>query len=237
MQCGLRLAYTSRLPETARHGTFMVEHISAVLSQEVYTAENDNDNVTMILDSGCRRSVAGEDWHSAMHQACREKGLRPVRRSINESFKFGDGDEVPAGEAYVYPAGVLGHKGELDVAVVDRSCPGLMSRKAMQDLGIAVDFGAHSFSCRAAGVSKEKLQFSHSGHPVVSVTDWRENLTGIPRRFCQDKFDMSEGDEALAPRKMTWYDEEPEEQEVCEAVPVRNLAQGPGKDCSEAAIC
>ena len=38
MKCGLRLAYSSKLPKTATHGVYAVEHISGAVLEEVYAA-------------------------------------------------------------------------------------------------------------------------------------------------------------------------------------------------------
>ena len=122
------------------HGTNTVNLVTLEDSaQEVMHVQN-GKHVVMIADSGCKRSVAGPTWRDHMRRACEVKGLKPLERVVRESFRFGDGALVPCVTAYTYPAGVFGHTGMLDVAFVDRSCPGLLSRKAMKDLGIVLGF-------------------------------------------------------------------------------------------------
>ena len=67
-------------------------------TEKVYNL--DDGGVTMVLDSGCRRSVAGPRWHATIQKACSEVGLVPVKRGVNETFKFGDGDGIVAQNAY-----------------------------------------------------------------------------------------------------------------------------------------
>ena len=68
--------------------------------------------MTMILDSGCRRNVAGPRWHAAMREACAEAGLTPVKREIGETFKCGDGEISAPQDAPVIIAG-FGRYGQI----------------------------------------------------------------------------------------------------------------------------
>ena len=72
---------------------------------------DDEGYVIMILDSGCKRSVAGPAWHHAMAEACKWAGLRPVYKRVDETFLFGDGDEVRATRSVEYPVGMYGLNG------------------------------------------------------------------------------------------------------------------------------
>ena len=108
----------------------------AYLDRAYSIYQMEDGTVCMIADSGCKRSVAGPKWHARMTQACHDRGLKPQRREVGESSKFGDGDVVYATESYVYPIGIYGARmGKLDVAYIDRDCPGLMSRGALRDGG------------------------------------------------------------------------------------------------------
>ena len=62
-------------------------------------------------------------------------------QEVDESFKYGDGEILPAKTSYLYPVGVTGKNGALDIAEVEKEeAPPLMSRKAMTDLKMIVDF-------------------------------------------------------------------------------------------------
>ena len=61
----------------------------------------------VIPDSECRRSVAGKRWHDRMSSTLARKGFTPVKREIEENFKFGDGRVERSTTAWVYvPCGV-----------------------------------------------------------------------------------------------------------------------------------
>ena len=108
--------------------------------------------------------------------ACCELGLKPGEREVKESFIFGDGDVVQTTTAFVYPVGVVGHAGELDVALVERNCPGLMSRAALKQLGCCLDLENDIVAFR--GVERP-IQDSPSGHPMVNVLDYGNSFDGI----------------------------------------------------------
>ena len=48
----------------------------------------------VIMDSGCRRSVAGRDWHSKMIKWTQKNGLQPQTKTIKEAFEFCGGEVV-----------------------------------------------------------------------------------------------------------------------------------------------
>jgi len=94
----------------------------------------------VIPDSGCRRSVARKRWHNSMRAALAKKGLTPVRRDIEENFKFGDGRVERSSTAVVYPVGFYGSHGSIDVAEVSSECPPFLSVETMGKLGVVLDF-------------------------------------------------------------------------------------------------
>ena len=66
--------------------------------------EMKNDIERMIVDSGCKRSVAGRRWHTRMHLILQAQGLKPQLRAIKEVFRLGDGSLSHSSVAYVYPS-------------------------------------------------------------------------------------------------------------------------------------
>eukprot|EP00972_Heterocapsa_arctica_P066757 9850881-Heterocapsa_arctica.AAC.1 len=62
----------------------------------------------MIIDTGCRRSVAGTKWHERMQKHLDKNGMKTVRKDIDEKFRFGDDEVLVAGTAWVYPIGIGG---------------------------------------------------------------------------------------------------------------------------------
>ena len=101
---------------------------------DVYHVDNTGDIIT---DPGCMRSCAGKKWHRRMQKKLEKDGLCPVARKVDESFKYGDGEILPAKTSYLYAVGVTGKNGALDIAEVEKEeAPPLMSRRAMKDLKV-----------------------------------------------------------------------------------------------------
>ena len=67
-----------------------------------------------------------------------------MRRSI-------DSRVVRSTSAWVYPAGI-GKHGAVDVAEVAMACPPLLSIRAMEDLGVVLNFGRRTIEIEKASV-------------------------------------------------------------------------------------
>eukprot|EP00972_Heterocapsa_arctica_P045141 6664829-Heterocapsa_arctica.AAC.1 len=70
----------------------------------------------MIIDTGCRRSVAGTKRHDRMQKHLDKNGMKAVRKAIDEKFRFGDDEVLAVGTAWVYPIGIGGVHGEIEIA-------------------------------------------------------------------------------------------------------------------------
>ena len=67
-----------------------------------YQQKADKTTEPMItMDSGCRRSVAGRDWHSEMIRWTQKYGLQPQTKSIKEAFEFGGGEVVNSSRSLI----------------------------------------------------------------------------------------------------------------------------------------
>ena len=92
-----------------------------------------------VLVVDMKNDVERSRWHRRMHALLQEQGLKPQRRQIEEVLRFGDGTLVNSSVAFVYPIGVFGTHGTVDVAMV-RECPPLLSNKALKELGVSMDW-------------------------------------------------------------------------------------------------
>ena len=64
-----------------------------------------------------------------MQKHLEKNGLQGVRKNINEKFWFGDDEILCASTAWVYPIGINGMHGEIEIANIEvDECPGLLSR-------------------------------------------------------------------------------------------------------------
>ena len=128
--CGLKkVLYYSRV-----HGALAAE--AHQVEEDVHATYVINSD-DIILDTGCRTAVAGEEWHHRFQQMLDAKGLRYETVEHEEIFRFGAGKPVLSTEAVVYPVqlGADGPLSYLRLAVVRRTrdddrvahCPALVS--------------------------------------------------------------------------------------------------------------
>ena len=128
----------------------------------------------IILDSGCRRSVAGTNWHFNMHHWLKNQGLKPVIRLVNESFEFGGGEVLTATRAFIYPVIINDHLIEVDIAEVTGNCPPLLSSSAMKTLGVIMDYEKQFLTIRACNSTNLPLKESSGGHPILVLPKIKE---------------------------------------------------------------
>ena len=98
---------------------------------------------------------------------------------MHDRFRFGDGVVVDGYVAWIYPAGVYGKNGRIQIAEVDRNCPPLMSNQAMQDLKIRLAFGDKATDVKSAEAYGKPMERSRSGHPVQSIMQF-DREKGFP---------------------------------------------------------
>ena len=131
-----------------------------------------------IPDSGCRKSVAGRQWHGHMRKVLAEHGLTPLYRPITEHFKFGDGHVEVSKVAWTYPVGLYGaHGTTIDIAEVNSACPSLLSIEAIEELGIVLNLLNKTVSIENAKVYNQPMERASSGHPVILLTDFSHTET------------------------------------------------------------
>ncbi|CAK0857899.1 unnamed protein product, partial [Prorocentrum cordatum] len=163
--------------------------VNDVLWDDIGTTE-------LINDSGCRRSVAGHEWHDNLQAHLKSLGLQPVKKDINEEFRFGGGDVAVSTESFVYPAGINSTHGVIEVARVEGRTPPLLSQQAMQDLGVIVNYRKKVMDIEEAGVIKKPIKQSRSGHFLVDIGEYG-NPNEFPECFhINGKMDMTPQEEA-----------------------------------------
>ena len=134
------------------------------------------DTTKMTIDTGCRRSVGGTRWHARLQQHLAQQGLKPVYKSVDETFRFGDGQILPATMAWLYPVGVNGRHGEIEVAQVEvPDCPGLLSQYAARQLGLVLNFSNMTLDVKNAGVTGQPLDVGRSRHTMVDLTEFDDD--------------------------------------------------------------
>ena len=122
----------------------------------------------LILDSGCRRSVAGTNRHFNMHHWLKNQGLKPVIRLVNKSFEFGGGEVLTATRAFIYPVIINDHLVKVDIAKVPGNCPPLISSSVTKTLGVTIDYEKQHLTIRACK-STNLLSKKSSDGPRILV--------------------------------------------------------------------
>ena len=140
---------------------------------------------SLIPDSGCRRSLAGADWHRNFQQELEKFGLKGERIDLQERFTFGNASEEVSNCSWNYPVSVMGRTGVMAIAEVGTATPPLMSRATMAQLGIRIDFGKDEIEC---GDVNRRAQYTDTGHMLIDATEWRDDATtNIPEQFRLNK--------------------------------------------------
>ena len=130
----------------------------------------------IMLDTGCKASVGGTDWHDEMTAAvtARGRGYLIEEHPQEEYFRFGDGRVVQSIKTRIYPIGIRGKNRKLGVSVVEGTCPGLMSKDDIHSLE-----GVISLKDDRLQLLGEwgPLMQTPSGHPIADVTEYEPNTT------------------------------------------------------------
>lgn len=156
--------------------------ISVPHHQPVYHTNEEEKYI--ILDSGCRRSVAGTSWHHGMFRWLKSQGLKLVIRLVTESFEFVGGEVPSATRAFIYPLVINNYLVEIDMAEVLGNCPPLLSSSAMKTLGIIMGYEKQTLTIRACQSTNLPLKESAGGHPILPIYKLKEkDITNIDAKF------------------------------------------------------
>ncbi len=176
--CGKRVSYTDKKTgSTTRFAGTVAEPAPVAVEDVLFT----DTRGRVILDSGCRRTVAGTRWHEETQAWMRERGLQPVRNECRERFRFGDGRVVPAVCSWTYPCGVYGTNGMLNVAEVRTDCPPLLSLQSMKEMGVVLDFANAQVTVQGHTKPMETMP---SGRPIVRIDEYADDATPFDEDFC-----------------------------------------------------
>ena len=63
-----------------------------------------------------------------------------IERKSDASFRFGDSEEIKAIKIVEIPARIVGHCTSIKAEVVSEDAPLLLSKKAMEDAEVNIDF-------------------------------------------------------------------------------------------------
>ena len=94
-----------------------------------------------LLDSGCSRTVAGRIWYDEYLSTLSAGDRMNVKETESKSvFRFGDGVETKSLLCASVPVLIGRHKFVLDMEIVPNEIPLLISKSAMKQMGMKLDF-------------------------------------------------------------------------------------------------
>ena len=121
----------------------------------------------VMLDTGCKTSVGGSEWHQALQAELDALGVAYASEDQLEYFKFGDGTTVPSTRSWTYSLAVSGLLAYVKIAEVPGALPGLLSPDAIRQFALQVDFA--ELKWRVPKGQWKPLQFTDSGHIRLPV--------------------------------------------------------------------
>ena len=139
----------------------------------------------MILDNGCKRNVGGSKWHESMRAKLRSIGLKPVRLDVQEDFLFGSDRVDTSICAWMYPVGIHGVTGIVNVAEIESNCPGLMSADTMARLDITIHTRPKTYDIGEMGVYDYKYPITNSGHALLRTDQYGDLSHLDPKYFIE----------------------------------------------------
>ena len=122
-----------------------------------------------VLDSGCSKTVAGSTWVDEFTKTLSADKLQKVKEYPSSSvFRFGDGVEAVSTKKVTLPIDVGMYQMDLDVEVVKSEIPLLISKGAMKQMGVTLDFAKDTV--RFDNGKEIKLICTSTGHYCLPLT-------------------------------------------------------------------
>ena len=147
-----------------------------------YESGSPKSGVGIILDNGCRRNVGGSKWHAQVQAMLRRFGLKGERIDMQEEFLFGSDRVDRSICAWLYPVGVHGRCGTINVAEIESNCPGLLSADTMAALDISLHTRPQTYDIGTHGIKDYKYEISPSGHAMMRI-DWFGDVSKYDPKF------------------------------------------------------
>ena len=130
----------------------------------------------LLPDSCCAKAVGGQVWYDDIKKRLAKLGLQPIEIDEHEMFRFGAGKPVASTIAALIPLAVKGRHFTLRISIVPCLVPGLLSQRALGQLGAIHDhgegIGESTMTFRKLGVEGLELGQTKSGHPSFSVLEF-----------------------------------------------------------------
>ena len=129
-----------------------------------------------VIDSGCSKTVAGNQWISCYLEQLDEENRRKVEKCYSgQTFRFGPGDALTSMGKVKLPAKIGTKNVLIETDIVDADIPLLLSKEALKNAGTLLDFdNDHAIMFG----EKQFLISTKSGHyaiPLLVAQDLRKH--------------------------------------------------------------
>ncbi len=123
---------------------------------------------SVILDSGCAKTVCGNVWLDCFIDTLPENRVKAIKveKGIN-TFRFGNGGNLTSLKHVILPCTIGGRNVSLNVDVVDSDIPLLLSKAAMKKANTKLDFKNDTVEMFG---KKQQLNCTSSGHYYIPLT-------------------------------------------------------------------
>ena len=102
---------------------------------------------SMILDSGCAKSVCGQVWYDCYMDTLPNSVKSKLKPNPSDSlFRFGNGAELKSKLNVDIPCNIAGKNIYINTDVIDPTIPLLLSKGAMKRAGCLLNFGEDKVS-------------------------------------------------------------------------------------------
>ena len=126
-----------------------------------------------VIDSGCSKTVAGENWFNDYLQSLSEEEISNIQYCDSKAyFRFGDSKPVMSKTTALLPM-VIGKKYiHLATEIVPSDVPLLLSKETMKAAEADIDFRTDSITLFG---NKENLICTSSGHYAIPINHYSQN--------------------------------------------------------------
>ena len=128
-----------------------------------------------VLDSAATKTAAGKIWTEDYISKLNETQKQNLNKRPSSSiYKFGDGQKTPALYSLTIPATIGKEKVTIDVDVLDKDIPCLLSKDSMKQTRAQIDFEKDEVT-----ILNQKLPLitSRSGHYCIPLTERKQIIT------------------------------------------------------------
>lgn len=123
-----------------------------------------------VIDSGCGKTLIGENTLHQLERMVKDKGYGTVKRRAQDNvFRFGNGMTERATELARIPVGIAGTYGVIEAAIIAGAAPLLLGRPTRVKMGVKLDFNNNCMSFLERSTT---MQVNQAGQLLVDILDY-----------------------------------------------------------------